>query len=97
MTEDEARQFVARPYAGDSVAAASLRGRLRQTGRSADPHALAFCALLKRLQVGRADHELAENPIYMQIVDALMERIEQGDPAPGDRMAPERTLAEDSP
>ncbi len=34
-------------------------------------------------------------PIYMQIVDALMERIEQGDPAPGDRMAPERTLAEE--
>ena len=34
-------------------------------------------------------------PLYMQIVDALIEQIEQGDPAPGERMATERALAEE--
>ena len=33
-------------------------------------------------------------PVYMQIVDTLSERIEQGDAGPGDRMATERALAE---
>ena len=33
-------------------------------------------------------------PVYMQIVDTLIERIEQGDAGPGDRMATERALAQ---
>ena len=32
-------------------------------------------------------------PIYMQIVDTLLERIEQGELAPGDRVGAERSLA----
>ena len=35
----------------------------------------------------------ARLPIYMQIVDVLLDRVEQGVVAPGDRLAPERTLA----
>lgn len=34
-------------------------------------------------------------PVYMQVADSLLERIEQGGWAPGYRMAPERTLAEE--
>ncbi len=34
-------------------------------------------------------------PIYMQIVDSLMEQIERGEAAPGDRMGTERALATD--
>ncbi len=34
-------------------------------------------------------------PLYLQIVDTLIERIEHGDPAPGERMATERALAEE--
>ena len=34
-------------------------------------------------------------PIYMQIVDTLIEQIERRDPAPGDQMATERALAAD--
>ena len=34
-------------------------------------------------------------PLYMQIVDALIERLEQGELAAGDRMATERALAEE--
>lgn len=33
-------------------------------------------------------------PLYMQIVETLIEQIEKGDPAPGDRMATERALAD---
>lgn len=35
----------------------------------------------------------ARLPIYMQIVDVLLDRVEQGVVAPGDRLAPERALA----
>lgn len=34
-------------------------------------------------------------PVYMQIVDVLLDRIEQGEVAAGDRLAPERSLAAD--
>ncbi len=34
-------------------------------------------------------------PVYMQIVDTLLERIEQRDLSPGDKMPSERSLAED--
>ncbi len=34
-------------------------------------------------------------PVYMQIVDTMLERIEQGELTPGDRLAPERALAGD--
>ena len=39
----------------------------------------------------------ARIPIYLKIVDTLIERIERierGDPGPGDRLATERALAE---
>ncbi len=36
----------------------------------------------------------ARIPIYMRIVDTLIDQIEHGDPAPGERMATERALAE---
>ena len=38
----------------------------------------------------------ARIPIYLKIVDTLIERIERGDPGPGDRLATERALAESS-
>ena len=34
-------------------------------------------------------------PVYKQVAGSLLERIEQGGWAPGHRMAPERTLAEE--
>lgn len=34
-------------------------------------------------------------PIYLRIVEAIVEQLDQGEPAPGDRLPTERALAED--